>query len=53
MGFERIKHSEIVAYARLHSYSGSETWHLYRVIVSMDNVLAEHVAKEKPSGADG
>lgn len=48
--FERIKHSEIEAYARLQGFDEDETWHLYVVVVAMDQVLAEHIAKERASG---
>lgn len=47
MAFERIKHSEIEAYARFHDLDRDETWHLYRVVMAMDDVLADHVSKNR------
>lgn len=47
MAFERIKHSEIEAYARFHDFDRDETWHLYRVVMAMDDVLADHVSKNR------
>ena len=50
MAAEYIKHSEIESYARLHEMSRSERWHLYRVVLAMDDVLMAHWQKQQKDG---
>lgn len=50
MGIDGVKHSEIESYARLHEMSLSERWHLYRVVVAMDDVLTAHWRKKQDNG---
>lgn len=50
MGVEAVKHSEILAYAELHEMTAQERWHLYRVVVAMDDVLVKWHSEKKPDG---
>ncbi len=42
-----MKHTEIVAYAELHELDIAERWHLYLVVIAMDDVLIDHHAEKK------
>lgn len=47
MGIERVKHTEILAYATIHGLDKGERWHLYRVVIEMDEVLVRYYAEKK------
>lgn len=50
MGMERVKHTEIAAYAEIHELNKEERWHLYRVVVEMDTVLVDYHAEKNKDG---
>jgi hypothetical protein len=47
MGMERVKHTEILAYCQIHGFDDGESWHFYKVVIAMDDVLVDHHAEEK------
>jgi hypothetical protein len=50
MGIEKIKHTEVLAYAELQGLDEDERWHLYRVVIEMDDVLVAFHSEKKDSG---